>query len=182
MEEKKQDQAESESLYERVPMKDMKGLTEEEKLKTIMMVLKKTKTQQEVSRETGVSRESVRKWKNRAINGMKEALKEQKKGRKTKDYIETEDDLRKEVERLKNELAWTRAEKDEAEKELKKETKRLWMARRVLNFWQRTGRLEIKKKSIIGKVIRNIFSDVPKRPYGPEETEASKESKNSVIQ
>jgi hypothetical protein len=100
---------------------------------------------------------------------MKEALKEQKKGRKTKDYIETEEDLRKEVERLKNELAWAQAEREVAEKELKKETKKLWVARRVLNFWQKTGRIDLKKKSIMGRVIKNIFSDVPKKPYGPED-------------
>ena len=124
-----------------------------------------------------MSRESVRKWKDKAIEGMKAALKEQKKGRKPKDYIETEEELRKEVERLKSELAWAQAEREVAEKELKKETKRLWVARRVLNFWQKTGRVEIKKKSIMGKVIKNIFSDVPKRPCDQEDKE---DEKNSV--
>ena len=148
-----------------------KGLTEEEKLKTIMMVLKKKKTQQEVSKETGVSRESVRKWKDKAIKGMKDALKEHKKGRKPKDYIKTEEELRKENERLKHELAWAKAERDVAEKELKKKEKKLWVAKHVLNFWQKTGRVEIKKKSVMGKVIKNIFSDVPKKPSSKEEPE-----------
>jgi uncharacterized protein (DUF3084 family) len=100
---------------------------------------------------------------------MKEALKEKKKGRKPKGYIAKEEDLVIEMEKLRRELEETKKAKKEIEKENRYTKDQLWVARHALNFWEKQGRIDLKKNPTLQKVIKNIFSEVPKKPYGPEE-------------
>jgi hypothetical protein len=133
-----------------------------------MLILKKEKLMKEVSAETGLSRETLREQKNAALKGMKEALKEKKRGRKPKGHLSTMEEAEAEVARLKEELAEEKKTRKTLEKESLEVKEDLWMARHVIGYWQKLGRIDVKKKSALWKVLRNIFSRVPKKPYGPE--------------
>ena len=137
----------------------------EVKLEKTLLILTKEEQMQEVSADLGVSRESLRKWKNKALMGMKKALEEKPAGRKAADWVE-EEKLREELEKARYQLKEAEKENRRLERKMRKDAENLQMARHALGVWKDEGRLDIKKNSVLKKLLKNIFSRVPKKPFG----------------
>jgi len=56
------------------------------------------------------------------------------------------------------------------ENERKKAKKELWMARHAITFYEKHTGGEGKKNARMRKVLKEIFSEVPKKPLAQEET------------
>lgn len=122
-----------------------------------------------MSQEAGLSRETLRIQKNKAIKAIKESLKDEKRGRKPKDYVAGEKNQAVEIERLKRELEEAKKAKKVLEKENRGIMDQLFVAKHALKFWEKEGRVDLKKNPTLQKVINNIYSEAPKKLSKPEE-------------
>ena len=116
-----------------------------------------------------MSRETLREQKNAALRAMKEALKEKKRGRKPNTHVANLEEAVTEIGSIRKELSEEKKQRKALEKENLEIKRDLWMARHVIGYWQREGRIDIKKKGTLWKVLRNMFSRVPKRLFEQEE-------------
>ena len=145
-----------------------KEITEGLKMETILLVLSKKKKLQDAAAELGVSRETVRLWKKRAMQGMQKALKTMEQGRRPKNYVK-EDDLRANLENIRERLEGLEKEKKALEEEKKSAVNDLWMARRVISFVDKNFAVGAKKNKSGRNVLKNVFSNVPKKRYNLKE-------------
>jgi hypothetical protein len=70
---------------------------------------------------------------------------------------------------MRNELAIQQTENKKLKKESKSVEADLWMARHVIDYYTKHGLMELKKNGILGRILKRIFSRVPKKPSKPEE-------------
>jgi hypothetical protein len=59
-------------------------------------------------------------------------------------------------------------EKARLEAEKKKAVSELWMARRAISFIDKNFSVDAKKNAGTKKVLKEIFSSIPKKPYKDE--------------
>ena len=166
MEEEKKEQNQ-EQIQPQEPEFKQPEISPEQKLESVLQVLSKKKKVQEVALERGVSRESVREWKNKALEGMEKALENKERGRKPKNYVK-EDELRDNLEEIQEKLKVLEKEKARLEEEKKKAVNEMWMARRAISFIDKNFAMDAKKNAGTKKVLKEIFSNIPKKPYKAE--------------
>jgi predicted nuclease with TOPRIM domain len=99
--------------------------------------------------------------------GMRKALEDKKPGRKPKNYVK-EDELQDNLEEIQENLKDLEKEKARLEAEKKKAVSELWMARRAISFIDKNFAVGAKKNAGTKKVLKEIFSNIPKKPYKDE--------------
>jgi uncharacterized protein (DUF3084 family) len=80
-----------------------------------------------------------------------------------------DDELRGNLEEIRDKLRVLEEEKKKLENEKKKATKDLWMARHVISYFDKNLAMGAKKNETTKKVLKTLFSNVPKKPYKEEE-------------
>lgn len=109
----------------------------------------------------------MREWKNKAIEGMEKALEDKERGRKPKNYVK-EDELRENLEEIQDKLKAVEKEKARLEEEKKNAVNELWIAKRSITFIDKNFASDAKKNANTKKVLKVVFSNVPKKPYKEE--------------
>lgn len=92
-----------------------------------------------------------------------------KKGRHPKNYVE-ETQLRDELAKMHKALTESEKARRIVERDKKRIINELWTARRVIGFWAKEKLIDFKKNGILRRLIKNIFSNVPKKPVGKEKS------------
>jgi transposase-like protein len=144
-----------------------KKFSREQKLEAVLMSVAKKKKGTEICLDLKISRETLTEWKNKAYEGMAKALAGKEKGRKPKDYVEDEY-LRKENEKLKKYVEVLKEQNKSLDRARRMMADKIVMMRKVIRFWEKNDRLDVKKNSVLIRVLKNVFYGVPKKPLKAE--------------
>jgi transposase-like protein len=151
------------------PSKYYREIPQEEKFQCVLAVMAKKKRVKQICAEQNITRQTFKVWKKTAIEGMAKAfLSQGKRGRKPKEYLAEEEDVRESLEEVKKREKKLQMQILLLETERKKAKKELWMARHAITFYEKTTGGEGKKNARMRKVLKEIFSDVPKKPLAQE--------------
>ena len=133
------------------------------KTRIVLEVLKGAKIQ-DIADKQKVSRETVRKWMEKGLEGMKEALSRKKRGRRPKNYIEKKN-MRKAILNMEKKLKKAEKRIKKLERQHRQAAGEMQIARRALAFAAKHSENEAKKNRDTKLLLKKIFSKVPKRPY-----------------
>jgi transposase-like protein len=141
----------------------------EEKFQAVLHVMAKEKKVKQVCVEMDISRETFREWKKIALEGIARAfLKTEKRGRKPKNYVK-EENLRESMEKAQEDQKKLEEKIRVLEEEKRKATQELQIARKATNFFEKNSEDDAKKNASSRKILKEIYSEVPKKPYKTEE-------------
>ncbi len=156
-------------MMEQKSTKYYREIPYEVKFQAVLKVMAKEKKVKQVCEEMDISRETFREWKKIALEGIARAfLKTEKRGRKPKNYVK-EEDLRETVTKAQEEQRKLEEKIRILEEEKKKATQELQIARKATSFFEKNDEDGAKKNANMRKVLKEIYSEVPKKPYKTEE-------------